>query len=157
MAADRGRAALPVRYEVGDQRAGTISNVAGSQYNAYVQQVRDERESFLREVAATRTKARWLAWSGLAVALAGFALYASAILGFLEQTADAISSGSTAPPVDPFGPKIAGIPSGLLGFAICAVGTVLLGIGIVLHIVAAARRRRINQELPLPPPPWQGL
>jgi hypothetical protein len=155
-AAERARSGpVPnVRYDIGDQRAGIISNVAGSQYNAYVQQIRDERASFLREIAGTRTKARWLAWTGFALFVLGFGLFLNAILGFLQQGADAVSSGSVAPPVDPFGPEVGGVPSGLVGFAVAALGAVLLTIGIVLHVIAAARRKRVDRELPLPPP-WQ--
>jgi hypothetical protein len=32
----------------------------------------------------------------------------------------------------------------------------MLIVGIVLHVVAAARRRRMDQQFPLPSPPWTG-
>jgi len=40
----------------------------------------------------------------------------------------------------------------LWGVGLAALGQLLILIGIVLHIVATARRRRMDRELPLPPP-----
>ena len=87
--------------------------------------------------------------------MAGFGLFAAGVLGFLKQAGSAVQSGDAGPPTSPFGPKIAGIPSGLLGWALAALGMLLLVVGIVLHIVATSRRRRVDRELPAPPP-WQG-
>lgn len=143
-----------VRYDIDQQHAGVISNVARDQYNSYVQHITQQRESFLREVAATKTKARWLVWIGLLCFIAGFALFAAPILGFIGQISDAVESGDTSPPEDPFGPDIAGVPSALVGWALAAVGTLLLMVGIVLHVVAASRRKRVDRELTVPPPPW---
>jgi hypothetical protein len=143
----------PARYEIGRQDGQVISNVGRDQYNAHVQQVIQQRDSFLREVAATRTKARWLVWLGLLLFVAGFALFAAADLNFLKQIASDIqSNGPPPPPSDPFGRPIFGIPSGLLGWAIGAVGGLMLVIGIVLHIVATSRRKRVERDYPLPMP-----
>jgi pSer/pThr/pTyr-binding forkhead associated (FHA) protein len=155
--------ARPVRYDIGQQEAEVISNVGRDQYNAHVQQVIQQRDSFLREIAGTRTKARWLVWLGLLLTIAGFAMFAAADLDFLKQiAADVHSTSPPPPPSNPFGRPIFGIPSGLLGWAIGAIGTVMLAIGIVLHIVATARRRRVERDYPLPllsppgGPPWRG-
>jgi hypothetical protein len=59
-------------------------------------------------------------------------------------------NNNPAPPTDPLGRPIFGIPSGLLGWAIAAIGAVMLVIGIVLHIVATSRRRRVDREYPMP-------
>ena len=142
----------PVRYDIGQQHGQVISNVGRDQYNAQVQQVIQRRESFLREIAGTKTKARWLVWLGLLLFVAGFAMFAAADLNFLKQIASDIQSNGTPPPSDPFGRPIFGIPSGLLGWAIGAVGALMLVIGIVLHIVATSRRRRVEREYPLPMP-----
>ena len=143
----------PVRYEIGQQHGQVISNVGRDQYNAHVQQVIQQRESFLREIARTKTKARWLVWLGLLLFVGGFALFAAADVNFLRQIAnDVQNNGNTAPPTDPFGRPIGGIPSGLLGWAIAAVGALMLMIGIVLHIVATSRRRRVAREYPVPMP-----
>jgi hypothetical protein len=147
------RQAGPVRYDIGQQDAQVISNVGRDQYNAHVQQVIQQRESFLREIARTKTKARWLVWLGLLLFVGGFALFAAADVNFLKQIAnDVQNNGNTAPPTDPFGRPIGGIPSGLLGWAIAAVGALMLMIGIVLHIVATSRRRRVAREYPVPMP-----
>ena len=145
------RQAGPVRYDIGQQEAQVISNVGRDQYNAHVQQVIERRDSFMRDIAATKTKARWLVWLGLLLFVVGFAMFAAADLNFLKQVSTGFGS-STAPPTDPFGHPILGIPSGLLGWAIGAVGSLMLIIGIVLHIVATSRRRRVEREYPLPTP-----
>jgi hypothetical protein len=144
-----------VRYDIGSQSAGAISNVGHNQYNSYVAQISQQRENFLREIAATRTKARWLVWSGFLLFVVGFGLFAAGVLGFIGQVTDAVESGDVGPPEDPFGRDIGGIPSGLLGWAIAAIGALLLVVGIVLHIVATSRRRRVDRELSVPPP-WPG-
>ena len=46
---------------VARQDGNIIGNAARDQY---IQHVTQQRENFLREVAATKTKARWLAWTG---------------------------------------------------------------------------------------------
>jgi uncharacterized membrane protein len=149
--------AASVRYDIGSQSAGAISNVGHNQYNynSYVAQISQQRENFLREIAATRTKARWLVWSGFVLFVVGFGLFAAGVLGFIGQVTDAVESGDVGPPEDPFGRDIGGIPSGLLGWAIAAIGMLLIVVGIVLHIVATSRRRRVDRELPVPPP-WPG-
>ena len=143
----------PVRYDIGRQDGQEISNVGRDQYNAQIQQVIQQRDSFMREIAGTRTKARWLVWLGLLLFIAGFAMFAAADLNFLKQIASDIQSNAApAPPTDPFGRPIFGIPSGLLGWAIAAIGALMLVIGIVLHIVATSRRRRVERDYPMPMP-----
>jgi hypothetical protein len=52
---------------------GVEVNVAeGVQYIQRIQNTLQERRSFLRDVAGTRTWARWLAWTGFLLAVAGF-------------------------------------------------------------------------------------
>ena len=130
------------RFDIWPQSAGMVNNVGGDQYFA-------ARESFLREVAATRTKARWLVWSGVAIALLGFAVFAAGVLGFLREVSQSLGDDS-APSASPFGVEVFGVPSGLLGWAAAAVGMVLIVIGIVLHIVATSRRRTVDTRYPLP-------
>jgi len=144
------RPAGPVRYDIDQQHAQMISNVGRDQYNAHVQQVIQQRDSFMREIASTKTKARWLVWLGLLLFVAGFALFAAADLNLLKQISSGFGSNNTAPPTDPFGRPILGLPSGLLGWAMGAVGSLMLVIGIVLHIVATSRRRRVERDYPMP-------
>jgi len=152
-ARDGAAQAGPVRYEIGQQEAQVISNIGRDQYNAQVQQVIQRRDSFMREIAGTKTKARWLVWLGLLLSVVGFAMFAAADLNLLKQiSSDFGSNGSPAPPTDPFGHPILGIPSGLLGWAIGAIGGLMLVIGIVLHIVATSRRKRVERDYPLPMP-----
>lgn len=54
--------------------------------------------------------------------------------------------------VELLGPSVAGVPVGIIGYGLGFLGSVLLVVGIVLHIVAAARRRRVDREMPLPHP-----
>ena len=141
------------RFDVHHQEAGTINNVARDQYLSYVAHVQQQRDSFARDIAATKTKASWLAWVGLAISVAGTLVYAQVILRFMAIVFESISRG--VPP--DFGSLRNG-PGGVAGIAIgmaaILLGSVLLLVGIVMHIIAAARRRRIDQDLPLPPPPW---
>ncbi len=59
-----------------------------------------------------------------------------------------------------FGPPILGVPAGIWGIGLAGLGQSLIIIGIVLHIVATARRRRMERELPLrslaTPAYWRG-
>jgi len=123
-------------YSIGQQDAQVISNVGRDQYNAHVQQVIQQRDSFMRDIAATKTKARWLVWLGLLLFLAGFALFGAADLDFIRQISSDIQTGNTAPPSDILGHPIAGVPSGLAGAGLAFIGMIMLFIGILLHIVA---------------------
>lgn len=128
-----------VRYDVGDQRAHTINNVARDQY------VIQQRENFFREIAATKTKARGLIWTGVVVFLIGLGIAAVGWYTYFGQLLD-FSSASGMPTKDDF--------SGFLVFALGGlvnlIGVLLIIAGIVLHIVATARRRRVDRELPPP-------
>jgi hypothetical protein len=86
----------------------------------------------------------------------GFGLFAYADLSFLKEISNAFQNGGQEPSmISPFGRDIGGIPIGLIGWALSAVGIILLIVGIVLHIVATSRRRRADRDFPVPPP-WQG-
>jgi hypothetical protein len=139
-------------YHVDQQHGEIISNVGRDQYNSYIQQVNQQRENFLREVAATKTKARWLAWTGFLAFVVGLGLFAAADISFLKKIS---SGGPISPTTSPFGREIGGIPFGLAGWALAVLGMLLLIVGIVLHIIATSRRRRAYREFPVAPP-WQG-
>lgn len=160
-AAPSASIAPPVRYDIGDQRGQAINNVAGDQRIAYVQHINQQRENFFRDIAATKTKARWLVWTGLLLYVVGFSVFAAGVLGFIKLVGDTINGGDPGTFVSPFGRDVAGVPSGLLGSALAALGTMLLVIGIVLHVVATSRRKRIDRDLPVPSPwsaptHWEG-
>jgi pSer/pThr/pTyr-binding forkhead associated (FHA) protein len=148
--------AASAHYHIDEQRAGSIDNIGGdlNNYNSYIQYVNQQRESFLREVAATKTKARWLAWTGFLAFVVGFGIFAAADLSFIKEVSSAIQNGGpVSPTTSPFGREIGGIPYGLAGWALAALGMMLLIVGIVVHIVATSRRRRAYRDFPVPPPP----
>jgi len=161
-AAAEETSAMPVRpaegtvvHQIDEQRAEVINNVDRDQYISHVQYVNQRRENFLREVAATKTKARWLAWTGFVMFVVGFGIFAAADLSFIKGISDAIQNGGEPPPTtSPFGREIGGVPFGLAGWALAALGMIVLVVGIVLHIVATSRRRRAYREFPVLPP-WQ--
>jgi FHA domain len=135
------------RFDIRDQAAsGDINNVARDHYRINV----ERRDSMLRDIAATRTRARWLIVFGALVTLLGGGMFAAGVLGFMSTVLDGLGGEISGPPTDPFGTKIAGLPSGLLGWVLAMVGVILMIIGIVLHIVATARRRRVDQAPLLP-------
>lgn len=140
------------RFDVDSQRGQMINNVGGNQnYNSYVQHVMHERQSFLRDIAATRSRAWLLVWFGFLLALAGFGVWAANLFNFIGNIQDL---GPDAQPEDVslLGKEILGIPVAVYAFGAAMLGVVLLIIGIVLHVVAAARRRRVP-AIPPPPPP----
>jgi hypothetical protein len=126
------------------------------QYNWHVQNVNQQRENFLREVAATRTKARWLAWTGFLLLVVGFGIFAAADLSFIKSISDSIQNGNSAPPTtSPLGREVGGVPIGIVGWALGAVGMLMLIVGIVLHVVTTSRRKQAYREFPVLPP-WPG-
>ena len=115
-----------------------------------------ERESFLREVAATRTKARWLLWTGFIVFVIGFGVQLSGSMDYLQGITGAIeqglraASGTTNPPALP---SMGSFQPAFIGAAVSSLGVVLFVVGLVLHVVAASRRKRVDRELPSTPGP----
>ena len=51
-----------------------------------------------------------------------------------------------------FGQEIAGINALVVGLARPTVGQVMVIVGVILHIVATARRKRVDRELTVPAP-----
>ncbi len=144
-----GRVPPPaVNYEIAEQRAHAINNVGRDQYNSYSQQVIQQRENFFREIAATRTKARWLIWIGLGVFVAGLGIALAGGYSFFGLIVEFWGSSTPPTPDD-----LRGFLVAALGSVINAVGGLLIIIGIVLHIVATSRRKRVDRQLPPPPPP----
>ncbi len=132
----------PVLIDVDRQDADNINNVARDQHNQWVQQIRQERESFLVTIAATKTWARRLVLIGFVMVVGGALACVSIMLGDMPRFDELQSSGQA------FGLS----PIFSIGFGVGFVGQFILIAGIVLHIVVAARRRRLEQNLPLPSP-----
>ena len=128
----------------GAQHAQVINQVGRDQYAWHVQQITQQRESFLREVAATKTKARWLVWLGVIGVLSGVALFASQVFAFLSHLSETGPSSSFVSPIN-------GIS--MVGWGMGVAGMILVVVGIVLHVTSTARRRRVEQEYRIPPPP----
>ena len=145
---------VPASFTARDQYAGQLNNIGGSQYNAYLQTVVQQRNSFLREIAATRTRARRLVWVGFALFIIGLAAFAVPLLRFMSQVGNSIDSTDPTQPIQDSPWSVHGYPVGLIGWAVALLGMLLIIVGIVLHVVAASRRRRIDQTLPVTPPPW---
>lgn len=132
---------------------GVEVNVAeGVQYIQRIQNVLHERRSFLRDVAGTRTWARWLAWTGLFLAVTGLGTVLVFQLRFLEAVFGAVSTGVPPDPtaIDVFGREAAGVPVFALGALAMFLGVLLLVVGIVLHVVATARLSKIEERHPIP-------
>ena len=139
-------------HHVGQQDADYI-HYDERQYNWHVQTVNQQRENFLREVAGTKTKARWLAWTGLALFVVGFGIFAAADLSLIKSISDSIQNANSAPPTtNPLGREVGGVPVVLVGWALGAVGILLLIVGIVLHVIATSRRKQAYREFPVLPP-----
>lgn len=134
----------PVSFGIGQQRDGVFHNVGRDQY------VMQQRESFLGHVAATRTKARWLIWLGFGLTVVGTAMFASGVFGFITSITDAMKNDTEPEIVSPFGGDVGGFPAGIIGWALAAAGSFLIVLGIVLHVVAASRRKRVDRDFPLP-------
>lgn|SRR6266540_1705766 len=144
------------RFEMGQQDASTINKIAGSQYNHVVHQ----RESFLREIAATKTRARRLVQFGLVLFLVGFGVaivgavrYANAI-GATVNSFPSSSDPSAQPDTSTFGGfDFSGFQVAMIGAAIANLGVVLMLVGLVMHVVAASRRRKVYDRFRQQPAP----
>ncbi|MFI9759722.1 FHA domain-containing protein [Streptomyces sp. NPDC051963] len=141
----QGTALMPAvsrapRFDVGQQHGANINNVGGHQY------VDQRQESFLRQIAAARTRARRLILLGLLLFLGGFAVFAWGVLRFMGRIGDPIPEDPNQwpQPGDMFGSEINGIPVFLLGWAAALAGVFLMAIGLVMHIIAAARHRSFD-------------
>jgi pSer/pThr/pTyr-binding forkhead associated (FHA) protein len=128
-------------FNVGNQAADQIHNVGGDQY---IQHIRAERESFLADIAATKTKGRWLVRFGFLCTIAGFALFGYGVVSFIQIGTKIDISAPEPEFPSPFGPDVYGVPLGVIGIALFTIGLFSLIVGIVLHVGAAARLRRLQ-------------
>lgn len=145
----------PAGIDIDQVDAGRDAYISGrDQYVSYVQEVRQQHDSFLAEVAATKTRARWLIWTGFLTFVAGFGLFAYADLSLIKRITDSFQSSSPPDLQNPLGREIAGVPLGLIGWVLGAVGGLLLIVGIVLHIIATSRRRQAEEKFRVLPP-WE--
>ncbi len=136
------------RYDIGYQRDGVFHNVAGNQY------IVQQRESFMRSVAARKSKARWLIVFGFLLFIAGTGVAVVSAAGLLSRFGTIFDNASleSGPPSfeSLFGGEVFGVPVVLLGSVLDAAGLFLIIAGIVLHVVATARARDVDRQYPLP-------
>jgi hypothetical protein len=117
-------------FTVRDQHAEDIYMAE----NLYIQQQQQQRESFLRQVAASRTRARRLILFGFILAVVGFGAYVAMVLRFVADVDRSVTTGEV--PTQGFDSY------GLIGFAVALVGVVMMIVGIVRHVVASSRQRQ---------------
>lgn len=130
------------RYDIGDQHAGTINNVARDQY------IYEQRESFLREIAASRTRARRLIVVGLALFLAGFVAQAIVAYQFSTEWQEMWNGLGSDPAAGPEDLPTLALPVAVLSSLVAGLGLILMVVGLVLHVIATARRRRVATTFP---------
>jgi uncharacterized membrane protein len=138
------------RYDIGYQRDGVFHNVAGNQY------IVEQRESFMRSVAARKSKARWLIVFGFLLFIAGTGVAVVSAAGMLNNFGHIFDNASleSGPPSfeSLLGGKVLGVPVMLAGSVLDAAGLFLIIAGIVLHVVATARARDVDRQYPMPYP-----
>jgi FHA domain len=115
-----------VTFRTDTQHAGQINNVGGNQF------LQQQRESFLREIASSRTRARRLIWLGFFLFVGGVATYAAMLLQ--------LAGNHSATPEELYRDGFA--TYGLVGFGVAGLGSILLVLGVILHVIATSRRRR---------------
>ena len=95
-------ASVTARLESGgfgsDQQRAEVIHYDERRYNSHVQHVNQQRENFLREVAATGTKARWLVWMGFVMFVVGYGIFAAVDLNLLKQVSAGIQYPGSGPP-----------------------------------------------------------
>jgi hypothetical protein len=132
-------------FSVASQHAEQI-NMAGRDQINYI---RAERESFLADIAASKTKGRRLVTFGFVCVIVGFALFGYGVVSFIQAVPDIDIDTPPSQAPSPFGPDLGVVPLGVIGFALAMIGVFTLIAGIVLHVGAAARLRRL-QNTPWP-------
>jgi hypothetical protein len=117
------------RIDVNSQYAHTIIN-----------SVMQARESLARDIASTKTRARILVWVGFLMVAGGATAFAIPLLRAMGSMNSSTNYNFFAA-----GPSIGGYPVGLVGFGVGFVGQFVFIGGIILHIVAASRRKQLLQ------------
>jgi hypothetical protein len=140
-----------IRFTAGQQNAGQINNVARDQY---LQAIYQQRESFLREVASSRTRAKRLFWLGFLMFAVGGGAFAWMVIRFISRINE-LDPAEQPPVSELWGEQVGGIPVGLIGWAVAAVGMLTMIVGVVLHVIATSRQRRTVSQ-PVIPPEWWG-
>ncbi|MEV0971873.1 FHA domain-containing protein [Microtetraspora glauca] len=130
----------PVRFDVDRQTGGQINNVGRDQYNHYFQQ----RESFLREVAAARTRARHLIYLSLAMQFGGSLFITWKFFHTFDGLPEAVQSLSFQW-MKKVWHAIFGLDT-LIALVVATAGHTLSWSALIMHIVAAARGRKVDTD-----------
>ncbi|WP_169807709.1 FHA domain-containing protein [Herbidospora mongoliensis] len=138
----------PVRFDVERQSGDQINNVGRDQYH-YVQ----KRDSFLREVAAARTRSLRMIWSSLALIFGGLIVYLwgghlaseSALTGF-SGTMEDVRSGRMPSYDDLLREQASASFVMEIGLIIGVIGVMLLIVASIMHIIAAACGKKVDSD-----------
>jgi hypothetical protein len=153
-AAGTAGTAAGVSYEVDEQRAGVINNVARDQYNQYVQQVIVSREDAFRHIASLNRLARGLFIIGFSLAAGGIlAFIGSIVIDGATSQPDLSSAENFQESTKP--PEVAGVPLFALAMGVALVGFALAFLGAIIQFAASTRRKEVDRRYPLPPG-WGG-
>ncbi|WP_432868617.1 FHA domain-containing protein [Microbispora rosea] len=154
----------PVRFDIDRQTGGQINNVGRDQHHHYVQ----ERDSFLRHVAAARTRSLRLIWLSLALMFSGGLVYLWGIYiegqarnsvtgddlnGYMNDYLNSMENSGPGklPPMSPGLRHVVeevntAMSVEMIGRIIGAVGVMLFLLAVIMHIVAAARGRKVDTD-----------
>ncbi|WP_162641578.1 FHA domain-containing protein [Streptosporangium sp. 'caverna'] len=141
-----------VRFDVERQAGGHINNVGRDQHNHYVQQ----RDSFLREVAAARTRSLRLIWLSLALIFGGCLVYLWGSYSAFSSVGSGVSdifkyiesSGAGKPPSlsNLVGEQSFALSVALIGYTVAAGGIMLFLVALIMHVIAVARGRKVDSD-----------
>jgi hypothetical protein len=115
------------RFDLHDQNAAVISNVAGNQYNEHALRI----EPMRRRARTVMRTGFTLVFAGLAAYIVGGAVFASAILNFLKS----VGQSQTPTPHVP-----------VAGWAIAAIGSASIVVGIFVIIASLFMRRGVRRQ-----------
>lgn len=128
-----------VRFEVGEQRAGTIHNVGGNQTHINVEFESDL--GYVARVLHTPSLGRAMFVLGATIALAGFVGFGSTVVRFLLSIFEALGAPFGQPPeIDvPFNDTILGMNVLALSLGLFVAGGVVMYVGGAAALAKATR------------------
>jgi hypothetical protein len=119
----------------------------------YAELVAQHRERLLARVALWRRRSRRLFWVGAVLFAVGCAFFTLGVLAFLGWTGGLLDRVPRPP--DIFGWDVAGVAlTGHLAWAVGLLGLLAMLLGLVIHVLARGRARRIDKTIPPPPTGW---
>ncbi|MFE7076390.1 FHA domain-containing protein [Streptomyces sp. NPDC057620] len=128
-------------FYIKSQQARNINNVGRDQH------VHEVQQSFLKEVAAARSRGRSLILVGFMLSIGGFSVYGWGVVRLVGSVVRIFQKplDPAASSIDDFDrewhAQISEVPILLFGGVAASIGGTLMVVGLVLHVVATARRR----------------